>query len=558
MSEGIQWRDLNALFERADEAYESVGELHDALMKSMRPFSQAFGVAKVEVHVSGRPNPYYPNGYNTHYETRFLDGQDPYSRGYMVSNNFGQGSVKLILYPVTGREWDEETKLELETFSRIITTIMNRGALSQNMIRASRTDSLTGLANALGVRIFQRELAEKGVVPEYTGVFCNLKNFKLINQEMGSETGDHLLKEFGRKLQEQIDPSCEQVARLGGDNFFVTVQTRHLENILQVIPSTKVDVEQEGVLVKVPLLSRAGIFSGGSNDDPESLISFAAMTLERGKRDRSQDLYYFRKELVEQIMQEKRFTMELPMALQQEELLPFFQPKIDTSTGRMIGAEALVRWNYHGRELLTPGVFLHALERESRLVQEVDIYMLRQVCKYIRKWLDMGLDPGRISINYSRQNLRNPDIADITFSVLDENNIDGKYIEIEITETTEMDDVAILNKFIVAMHERGVSVSMDDFGTGYSAVSLLENLDFNVVKLDRSFMTRITNRESKVEIIIRNIVRMLKELNVQVIAEGVETDEQLKMVQAAGCDVVQGFLFQKPMPPREFEVMLKG
>ncbi len=556
MSEAIQWRELNALFERADEAYENVGELHEALMKSMRPFAQNFGVAKVEVHVTMRPNPYYPNGHATHYETRFLDGQDPYSRGYMVSNQFGQGSIKLVLYPVTGKVWDEEDKLELETFSRIITLIMNRGSLIQSITRATRTDSLTGLANTMGVRIFHRQLAEKGQLPLYTGIFCNLKNFKLLNQELGSEAGDFLLKEFARKLQEQIDPSCEQIARLGGDNFFITILTSHLDIMLNIIPETKVNLEQNGMLTPVPLNSRAGICSNGNNEDPESLISFAAMTFERGRRDRTTDVYYFRRELVDQIMLEKRFAMSLPLALQNEELLPYFQPKVDTQTGKVLGAEALVRWNFEGN-LLAPGVFLPALERESRLVQEVDIFMLRQVCKYLRRWLDMGIDPGRVSINYSRQNLRNPDIADITFSILDENNIDGKYIEIEITETTELDDIALLDKFIEAMHSRDIFVSMDDFGSGYSAVSLLENLDFNVVKLDRSFMTRITNKESKVEIIIRHIVQMLKDLNVQVIAEGVETREQLDMVKDAGCDVAQGFLFERPMPPKEFEEYLK-
>ncbi|MCR4588686.1 MAG: GGDEF domain-containing phosphodiesterase [Lachnospiraceae bacterium] len=557
MSGGIQWSDMIALFERAEESYEDVGSLYDSLMKGMVPMSRYFGVAKVEVHVSIRPNPYYPNGMNFHYETRFLDGQDPYSRGYMAVNHFGNGTVKLLLFPVTGRTWDDEDKIQMEVFSKIITTIMNRGALNQSIVKATRTDPLTGLPNTMGVRIFHRQLAEKEVLQDYTGIFCNLKSFKLVNQEMGSEMGDQLLKAFGRKIREQIDPSCEQVARLGGDNFFITVQTKHLDVMLRMIPETSVDVEQSGALVKVPILSRAGIYSGGKNEDPESLISFAAMTLERGRRDRSSDVFYFRKELVEQIMVEKKYTMELPVALQKEELIPFFQPKIDINTEQSLGAEALVRWNHNGKEILTPSEFLPALEREARLIQEVDIYMLRQVCKYIRRWLDMGIDPGRISVNYSRQNLRNPDIVDITFSILDENEIDGRYIEIELTETTDLTEMAPLSHFIASMHERGIHVSMDDFGTGYSSVSLLENLDFNVVKLDRSFMTRISNKEKKVEIIIRNVVKMLNELGVQVIAEGVETREQLDMVKKAGVDVVQGFLFEKPLPPKEFEAWMK-
>ena len=184
--------------------------------------------------------------------------------------------------------------------------------------------------------------------------------------------------------------------------------------------------------------------------------------------------------------------------------------------------------------------------------------MLEEVCADLRKWLDSGIEPVRISINYSTLNLQNPRLADDTMAILEKYDIDPGYIEIELTETNGFEDNERMSKFISKMHEYGITISMDDFGTGYSSLNIFKNLDFDVVKLDKTFIDNIENGIEKDTVIMINMIKMLKELKIEIIAEGVETTKQLDFLRKHGCNFVQGYYFSKPVSREEFTEKLKG
>ena len=268
------------------------------------------------------------------------------------------------------------------------------------------------------------------------------------------------------------------------------------------------------------------------------------------------DMVTFTEEMLQSIMDKKHLIASFPKLLRDGEMVPYYQPKVNIETNELCGCEALVRWNRDG-EIIISEEFLPAIESDS-IIRELDMYMLERVCADIRDWLDRGIEPVRVSINFSKMNLQNPNLGDDTLTILSKYNINPKYLEIELTETSGYEDMKALAMFIKQMHEIGVNVAMDDFGTGYSSLNIFKDFDFDVIKLDKSFVDNIENDIKKDEVIIKNIVKMLTEINVDVVAEGVETQKQLNFLKNTDCKIVQGFIFDEALQHDVFEEKLKN
>lgn len=248
------------------------------------------------------------------------------------------------------------------------------------------------------------------------------------------------------------------------------------------------------------------------------------------------------------------FFRQLLAAIQNHEFVVYFQPKVSISDMKIAGAEALVRWNCNGT-LLPPVKFIPFCERTG-LVIDIDFFVLEETCKKMRQWMDDGIDLVRISVNFSKYHFNENGVAEKIYQVIAKYGIPTEYIEVEFTETAYLDKEELLEYTVDKLRSYGIKSSIDDFGSGYSSLNLLQNMDFEVVKLDKSLLGK-TASSKKATKVISSIIHMAKELEMEVLAEGVETPEELKLLQDLKCDIVQGFLFDKPLPADEFEVRLR-
>lgn len=249
------------------------------------------------------------------------------------------------------------------------------------------------------------------------------------------------------------------------------------------------------------------------------------------------------------------FFRRLLSAISNKEFVVYFQPKVSISDMKIAGAEALVRWKVND-QVLPPVKFIPFCERTG-LVIDIDFYVLEETCKRMRKWLDEGIPLVRISVNFSKYHFNEAGVAERIYKVIKSYNIPPEYIEVEFTETAYLDKEELLEYTVDKLKSYGIKSSIDDFGSGYSSLNLLQNMDFEVVKLDKSLLGKGVEND-KAKKVISSIIHMAKELQMEVLAEGVETTEELKLLQDLKCDIVQGFLFDKPLPVEDFERRLRA
>jgi EAL domain-containing protein (putative c-di-GMP-specific phosphodiesterase class I) len=283
-------------------------------------------------------------------------------------------------------------------------------------------------------------------------------------------------------------------------------------------------------------------------------MNYASTAYAAARAGKSGDFVFFEKSMLEEEIRTKSIMVAFPQALKQREFCVYYQPKVDAREKKLIGAEALCRWKREGR-IVPPVEFIPAIERFGRIVQ-LDLYVLDRVCSDIKKWTESGITPPRVSVNISRRDLAEPELADKINAIAEKYGIPHELIEIELTETVGSDEFSMMIKLIGKLKEYGFAIAIDDFGSGYSTLTMLKSIKADIIKLDRAFIKDITPDSVSDKTIIRNVVNMVHELNIHVIAEGVETAEQLEFLIDAGCPVIQGYYFDRPLPKEEFDERL--
>ena len=243
-----------------------------------------------------------------------------------------------------------------------------------------------------------------------------------------------------------------------------------------------------------------------------------------------------------------------PEALEKEEFLVYYQPKVYLENYKLAGAEALCRW-HHGDELIPPGKFIPVLE-QSKAICTLDFYMLDHVCRDIRKWLDERRDVVKVSVNLSRCHFGNRNLLNDILNIIDKHNVPHQYIEIELTETAIDVSFADLKEILFGLQEQGISIAVDDFGTGYSSLNLVRELPWNILKIDKSFLEENEDAPDQNRVMLKHIIAMSQEMGISSVVEGVETIEQAKMLKENNCTMAQGFCFDKPLPKDVFEERL--
>ncbi|MCR5399421.1 MAG: GGDEF domain-containing phosphodiesterase [Lachnospiraceae bacterium] len=401
-------------------------------------------------------------------------------------------------------------------------------------------------------------LSEDVVIPI---IYSDIKHFKYFNDTYGYKKGDELIAEFARCVSQDPD-SFITGTRVVSDNIVAAGYVSSKVSVEMLFEYVKqVNEELENHLCEMfdckRLKVASGVFyitSDNKDMDPETAIANANVARKLAKESRDESVVLFDDKMADRINNDLEILNSIKDAIKNRELVPYYQPKIDSDTGKINGAEALVRWKKPDGKFVYPDQFIPAIEKSGQIV-DVDYFMYEEVIRFIGEKLSAGESVVPISLNVSRQHFKNFDIIDKIMSLMDKYHVPADYLEFEITETTCMENPERAMTFIDRLHDMGIKVSMDDFGSGYSSLNFLSEVSFDVIKLDRAFL-RTVDLKKKEKIILANIINMARELGMQSLCEGVETETQSSFLKDIGCDIQQGFFYSRPIPRMEFEAML--
>lgn len=420
-------------------------------------------------------------------------------------------------------------------------------------------DVLTGLPNRT-LFMDHLKLASAGAKRHGTMMalhFLDLDRFKEINDTLGHHIGDQLLKSVAFRLQNNVRDT-DTVARLGGDEFAI-IQT-DLPNIegaeqlaQKIIEATAAPFNLEGNAVFTSTSIGITVYPL-EDDNPEQLLKNADMAMYAAKSQGRNNFQFFSTTMNEEAHSRMHMQAGIRQGLEQDEFLLYYQPKVNLHNGRIVGAEALMRWRTAEGRIIPPSEFIPVAE-DSGLIVPLGELALRMACRQNKAWQHAGLTPLRISVNLSPVQFKRQNIIETVTAVLRETGLAPSYLELEITESLLMQNNRATVDALDWLRELGVQVSVDDFGTGYSSLNYLKQLPVDTLKIDRSFIDDIPNNADDIAI-TKSVISLGHHLNLRIIAEGVETAAQADFLLMHGCDEAQGYYFGKPVPPEEFEKML--
>ncbi len=433
-------------------------------------------------------------------------------------------------------------------------------AANKQLRHLATHDALTSLPNRvllddrMNRAIVHAQRAEEG----FAVCVLDLDRFKLINDSLGHHAGDELLKHVSRCLTGAVR-SVDTVARLGGDEFVLIISQVKGRNETEQVARNILEALQASIKIGgLELHTSASIgiaFYPGDGTTIESLYAHADAAMYCAKQRGGSSVECFTPTMSFASEERVRFEGDLHRALKDQQFELHYQPKLNANTRRIHSVEALIRWRHPVRGLISPDKFI-PLAEESGLIVPIGEWVLREACRQARAWQDQGLPSLRVAVNISAMQFRRLDLVDTVERALRDAGIDAHYLEIELTETAVMSDPEESVDILQRLSRMGIVVSVDDFGTGYSSMSYLRRFPIDKLKIDRSFITNVMTSADDAAI-VQAIISLAHSLRLTVVAEGVETAEQMAFLQKHGCDQYQGFLFSKPVSATEFAEMLR-
>lgn len=466
------------------------------------------------------------------------------------------GRFTIALMPRKDIKWSDEEKSMVGLIAKSCFIVCGRARIMGLMEKSMYIDRMTGVDNTDGFMRYGGMLAAMRRLHEYTSAYINIKNFKYVNKVFGSRQGDVLLRKFSQAMSVFVG-SEGKFARLGGDNFILLIKKERRDEFFGFAEGLSFEMGEGEAKQPYSLKLRMGIYEAAEGDTMSDIMNKSSVAYNAAKMDERKDVVFFSPMLMEAALHKKEISTLFPKALENGEFVVYYQPKVRLTDNKLCGCEALCRWIRNGR-IVPPMEFIPILETEGTICR-LDFYVFEAVCADIRRWLDMGIEPVRVSVNFSKRHLHDLRLADRILGIIRKYGIDSRYVEVELTEMTSAEDLNAMRIFVDKMKENGVGTSIDDFGTGYSSLNLLKDLDVDVIKLDKSFFTNINEADcgaSTDRIVVKNIVNMVNELNMEAISEGVETHAQADFLRETHCSMAQGFLFDRPLPKDEFEKRL--
>ena len=448
---------------------------------------------------------------------------------------------------------------DVSHYFSVFTDITDRKRAEGRIHHLAFFDALTNLPNrSLFNRLVQQSLTEATRSNSCSALlFIDLNRFKPVNDTLGHRVGDLVLQEIANRFRASLR-GADVVSRLGGDEFVVAVldiaSRDHASNVAQkLLASLEDPIVIDGNELKLGASIGISIFPEDGHDT-ETLLRLADIAMYRAKETGGDGFVFFSEDMNRRAVDRLNLETGLRRAIERNELLLHYQPKVSITSGRIVGAEALVRWKHPERGMVPPGEFI-PLAEETGLIVQVGTWVLEAACRQARAWQDAGLPVTKIAVNLSARDF-SASLPERVKSVLARHGIGAEWLELEITEGMLMHNTDKVISMMDEIAALGISLSLDDFGTGYSSLSYLKRFPINTLKIDRSFVINIPDDGDDCAI-AGAIVSMSKQLKHNVIAEGVESAEQLLFLRTLGCDEIQGYLFSPPVPAEKFEAMVR-
>ena len=467
--------------------------------------------------------------------------------------------VEIMLSPL-----DSPEGILVTAAIRDISTRKAAEALALSMalekIHSAEHDRLTGLPNRLLLndRIDQAIVRAEHHANKVAVLCLDVDGFKHINDSLGRPIGDKLLQSIAERLLGCVRTS-DTVSRQGGDEFVVLLSEVEQDEGTAVLARRMLQqVARPHTINGQDLHITASIGVSVYPDDgmnAETLAKNAETAMYQAKEKSRQGYQFFKPAMNERAAERQSIEEDLYRALERRELVLHYQPKVGLSSRRITGAEALIRWNHPTRGLVPPGQFIPVAE-ECGLIQPIGAWVLREACRQARAWADAGLPALTMAVNISAMEFREDTFLDGVFATLAETGLDPHLLELELTESVLVKQAESAASILRAVREKGVQVAIDDFGTGYSSLSYLRKFPVDALKIDQSFVRQISSGGDDT-IIVTAIIALARSLKLRVVAEGVETAEELAFLGERQCDEVQGYYFSRPLPPDQFAMLLK-
>jgi diguanylate cyclase (GGDEF)-like protein/PAS domain S-box-containing protein len=434
-------------------------------------------------------------------------------------------------------------------------------AMALEMAHSAQHDFLTGLPNRtlLNDRLGQAIAIAPRHAEQLAVLFLDLDHFKHINDSLGHSVGDALLQSVGRRLVDCVRVS-DTVSRQGGDEFVVLLTEAGQWDDAAIVARRMLQSVAEthsinGQYLHVTASIGVSVYPS-DGEDAETLIKNADTAMYQAKENGRQGFQFFTPAMNVRAVERQSVEADLRAAVERREFVLHYQPKINLQTGAITGAEALVRWVHPVRGLVPPVQFIPIAE-DSGLIVPIGHWVLGEACNQTQAWVRAGLPAITMAVNVSAIELQQEDFLEGLFRVLAEAGLAEQCLEVEVTESVLMKHADSTASILQALRDRGVRVAVDDFGTGYSSLSYLHRFAVDALKIDQSFVSRITSAQEDASIVTA-VISMARSLNLRAVAEGVETREQLDFLQAHHCDEAQGYYFGRPMPARDFAALLRS
>lgn len=424
-------------------------------------------------------------------------------------------------------------------------------------LRVSEFDDFSGLYNRNGFtkqvdRILETD--RSGIsTGEYALCCFDVLRFKAINDLFGPSEGDRLLIYIANVLKNNLN-SDDIACHPGSDRFIYFTRSKGAELVNLI---SKIHSDISAFDIPFEIACNTGVYvTTGNGLSVDSMLDRAVLAQSAIKGSYTIKHNFYTEELRNTMLGEQEIVGIMNNALEEEHFVVYYQPQYNHSTGMLLGAEALVRWNHPDRGLISPGLFIPIFEKNG-FITKLDMYVFEQVCKFLKKCMDKGLATVPISTNFSRHDLFMADFVEKLEEIRTKYEVPVKLLRVEITESAVMASSSLINDVVKALHDKGYVVEMDDFGSGYSSLNVLKDIELDVIKLDMLFLSEQTT-SNRGGTILSSVVRMAKWLDMPVIAEGVETVKQADFLRSIGCDYIQGYLYSRPIPADEFEEILSG
>lgn len=480
-----------------------------------------------------------PQGYN----------EQPLSKQFLSTN---MGNIKFTACPSLNSTWTEEEISDIVFIFQTIYILTERSQFFSSMISYQETDFYTGAKNLQGLHTIGDLLFEHNELSLYTVIFLNIKNLRFYNLLHGEKNVNYMLRVYTMMTINFLKDKGF-FAHLGGDNFVTLIKSENLPEYFKFTSNILIPVDSNGIMQNVSIATRAGVYDIQPGVPFSIALSNASFALGMSKKSMQNDTVLFDQDLNEKLFEAKKISSSFLNALDNNEISVFYQPKIDLTTKKIFGAEALSRWQKE--KLLLPEEFLPHLETEG-LTYKLDLFVLNKICVDIKTWIKKGIPIVPISFNISQFDFYYDNLESDIIEIINLHNIKPSFIEIEIPELRDSKLYPRLERFINTMSKFGVKICLDQFGTKTASLSMLSSFHFDTLKINREVVNQLLLKNKVNLIFTKALLAITKELNIKVIAQGIETSEHLSHLKKIGCKFGQGFYFEKPLYQIEFENLL--